>query len=147
MLAADLNATPDNLEFRRLLHNGYRDAAEQAGAGLTRTHPSDVRLLPPVFAVDHILTRSCAAISVCTLNIPGSDHRALASVITVPTWCLRCDSAVRRWQFRRRTHETRVLEHVADEDRALSEIRRVLKSGGCVVVINPNRWFRSRERV
>jgi endonuclease/exonuclease/phosphatase (EEP) superfamily protein YafD len=85
MLAADLNATPDNLEFRRLLHNGYRDAAEQAGAGLTRTHPSDVRLLPPVFAVDHILTRSCAAISVCTLNIPGSDHRALASVITVPT--------------------------------------------------------------
>jgi endonuclease/exonuclease/phosphatase (EEP) superfamily protein YafD len=84
MLAADLNATPDNREFRRLLHGGYHDAAEQAGAGLTRTHPSDVRLLPPVFAVDHILTRGCMATSVYTLPIPGTDHRALASVISVP---------------------------------------------------------------
>jgi endonuclease/exonuclease/phosphatase (EEP) superfamily protein YafD len=83
MLAADLNATPGNLEFRRLLRDGYRDAAEQAGAGLTRTHPSDVRLLPPLFAVDHILTRGCAATSVCTLPIPGTDHRALLAEITI----------------------------------------------------------------
>jgi hypothetical protein len=65
----------DNLEFRRLLRGGYRDAAEQAGAGLTRTHPADVPLLPPVFAVDHILTRECAATFVRTLTIPGSDWR------------------------------------------------------------------------
>ena len=83
LLAADLNATPDNLEFRRLLRGGYRDAAEQAGAGLTRTYPSDVRLLPPVFAIDHILTRGCAAASVCTLPIPGTDHRALLAEITI----------------------------------------------------------------
>ena len=82
LLAADLNATPDDLEFRRLLHGGYRDAAEQAGAGLTRTYPSDVRLGPPVFAIDHILTRGCAATSVCTLPIPGTDHRALLAEIT-----------------------------------------------------------------
>lgn len=84
MLAADLNATPDNLDFRRLLRGGYDDAARQAGAGLTRTYPSDVRLLPPVFAVDHILTHGCTATSVRTLSIPGTDHRALAAVIAVP---------------------------------------------------------------
>jgi endonuclease/exonuclease/phosphatase family metal-dependent hydrolase len=81
MLAADLNAAPDNLEFRRLLHGGYRDAAEQAGAGLTRTHPSDVRYSPPLFAVDHILTRDCAATAVRTLAIKDSDHRALVADI------------------------------------------------------------------
>lgn len=84
MVAADLNATPDVLEFRRLLRNGYNDAAEQAGAGLTRTHPDDVRLLPPIFALDHVLTRRCSAESVRTLAIAGSDHRALATVISLP---------------------------------------------------------------
>jgi endonuclease/exonuclease/phosphatase (EEP) superfamily protein YafD len=84
MVAADLNATPDVLEFRRLLRNGYHDAAEQAGAGLIRTHPDDVRFLPPIFALDHVLTRSCRATSVRTVAIPGSDHRALATVISVP---------------------------------------------------------------
>jgi endonuclease/exonuclease/phosphatase (EEP) superfamily protein YafD len=85
MVAADLNATPDVLEFRRLLRNGYRDAAEQAGAGLTRTHPDDVPLLPPIFALDHVLTRGCSAKSVRTLAIAGSDHRALATVISLLT--------------------------------------------------------------
>ena len=84
MVAADLNATPDVFEFRRLLRNGYRDAAEQAGAGFTRTHPDDVRFLPPVFALDHVLTRDCTAQSVRTLEIAGSDHRALATVISLP---------------------------------------------------------------
>jgi endonuclease/exonuclease/phosphatase (EEP) superfamily protein YafD len=56
IVAGDLNATPDVLEFRRLLRNGYHDAAKQAGAGLTRTHPADI-VIPPLFAVDHILLR------------------------------------------------------------------------------------------
>jgi endonuclease/exonuclease/phosphatase (EEP) superfamily protein YafD len=82
MLAGDLNATPDALEFRRLLRDGYHDAAEQAGAGLTRTHPADI-VIPPLFAVDHILLRGGTATSVRTLPVPGSDHRALLARITL----------------------------------------------------------------
>jgi endonuclease/exonuclease/phosphatase (EEP) superfamily protein YafD len=81
IVAGDLNATPDVLAFRRLLRNGYRDAAEQAGAGLTRTHPADI-LIPPLFAVDHILLRGGTATSVRTAAVPGSDHRALIADIT-----------------------------------------------------------------
>jgi endonuclease/exonuclease/phosphatase (EEP) superfamily protein YafD len=83
VLAGDLNATPDVLEFRRLLRDGYRDAAEQAGAGLTRTYPANM-VLPPVLALDHILTRGATATDVRTLPIPGSDHRALIADIVAP---------------------------------------------------------------
>jgi SAM-dependent methyltransferase len=34
-----------------------------------------------------------------------------------------------------------VLEHVADEQESLREIRRVLKSNGYLIVMSPNRWF------
>jgi ubiquinone/menaquinone biosynthesis C-methylase UbiE len=34
-----------------------------------------------------------------------------------------------------------VLEHVADEGQTLGEIHRVLRGGGHVVVMSPNRWF------
>jgi ubiquinone/menaquinone biosynthesis C-methylase UbiE len=34
-----------------------------------------------------------------------------------------------------------VLEHVDNEQVALSEIRRVLRASGYIVVISPNRWF------
>jgi SAM-dependent methyltransferase len=34
-----------------------------------------------------------------------------------------------------------VLEHIPDEARALSEIRRILKPGGTLLVFSPNRWF------
>jgi endonuclease/exonuclease/phosphatase (EEP) superfamily protein YafD len=83
LVAGDLNSTTDMREFRRLLHDGYRDAAEQAGTGLTRTHPADIAV-PPVFAVDHILVRDATATSVRTLSIRGSDHRALVSDVVLP---------------------------------------------------------------
>lgn len=83
VVAGDLNATRDHVEFRRVLRDGYRDAAEQAGAGLTRTHPDDVPMLPPVFALDHILTRDCVATKLRTQQIAGSDHRALLADIAI----------------------------------------------------------------
>ncbi|MFG1930098.1 endonuclease/exonuclease/phosphatase family protein [Mycobacterium sp. NPDC048908] len=82
IVAGDLNATPDVREFRRLLRAGYRDAAEQAGVGSTRTHPADI-VVPPVFAVDHILLRGGTATGVHTACISGSDHRALLAIISL----------------------------------------------------------------
>jgi endonuclease/exonuclease/phosphatase (EEP) superfamily protein YafD len=83
IVAGDFNATRDLREFRGLLRDGYRDAAEQAGAGLTRTHPADI-WLPPVFAVDHILTSRCAATAARTLAVKDSDHRALMADLRLP---------------------------------------------------------------
>lgn len=83
VVAADLNSTNDMRPFRALLRNGYRDAAEQSGAGIVPTYPADWHL-PPFLAVDHILTRSCTATSVRTMMLPGSDHRALVATVQLP---------------------------------------------------------------
>lgn len=83
IVAADLNSTTDMRPFRALLDNGYLDAAEQAGAGIRPTFPADSRL-PPFVAIDHILTRNCAATSLRTLPNPGSDHRGLVATISIP---------------------------------------------------------------
>jgi endonuclease/exonuclease/phosphatase (EEP) superfamily protein YafD len=78
IVAGDLNSTTDMRPFRDLLRNGYRDAAMQSGAGIRPTFPADWTL-PPLIAIDHILTRSCTATSLRTIKIPGSDHRGLAA--------------------------------------------------------------------
>jgi endonuclease/exonuclease/phosphatase (EEP) superfamily protein YafD len=83
IVAGDLNSTTDMRPFRGLLRNGYRDAAEQSGAGIKPTFPADWRL-PPVIAIDHILTRSCTATSLRTIKIAGSDHRGLAATLMIP---------------------------------------------------------------
>jgi endonuclease/exonuclease/phosphatase (EEP) superfamily protein YafD len=83
IVAGDLNSTTDMRPFRGLLRNGYRDAAEQSGAGIEPTFPADWRL-PPFIAIDHILTRSCTATSLRTIKIPGSDHRGLAATVMMP---------------------------------------------------------------
>jgi endonuclease/exonuclease/phosphatase (EEP) superfamily protein YafD len=83
IVGADLNSTTDMRPFRALLGNGYQDAAEQSGAGIKPTFPANSRL-PPSFAIDHILTRECAATSLQTLEIPGSDHRGLVATIAIP---------------------------------------------------------------
>ncbi|KUI02679.1 endonuclease/exonuclease/phosphatase family protein [Mycobacterium sp. IS-3022] len=83
VVAGDLNATYDMRPFRALLAEGYRDAAEQAGAGMTRSYPSK-RFRLPVIGIDHVLTRNCAATVAYTVALPGSDHRGLATTVDVP---------------------------------------------------------------
>jgi endonuclease/exonuclease/phosphatase (EEP) superfamily protein YafD len=80
IVAGDLNSTYDMRPFRRLLDEGYRDGAEQAGAGLTRSFPSS----RPVFGIDHVLVRNCAATQAQTVPVAGSDHRGLAAVVDIP---------------------------------------------------------------
>ena len=83
IVAGDLNSTTDMRPFRGLLRNGYRDAAEQSGAGIVPTFPADWRL-PPFIAIDHILTRRCTTTSLRTIKIPGSDHQGLAATVKIP---------------------------------------------------------------
>ena len=83
IFGADLNATPDVTQFRRVLHAGVDDAAQQAGAGITRTFPSDA-WYPPLIAIDHVLTRKAIARRVETVEIRGSDHRALLVTVQLP---------------------------------------------------------------
>ncbi|MBE7188999.1 endonuclease/exonuclease/phosphatase family protein [Jatrophihabitans endophyticus] len=83
IVAGDLNATPDETQFRALLTDGWEDGADQAGAGYTRTYPSD-RSFPPLIAIDHVLTHRAVATSAQTVEIDGSDHRALVERIALP---------------------------------------------------------------
>ena len=82
-MAGDLNATYDMRPFRRLLDEGYRDAAEQAGAGLTRSYPSRP-WRRPVIGIDHVLVHNCEATSAQTVAVPGSDHRGLCRRLDLP---------------------------------------------------------------
>jgi endonuclease/exonuclease/phosphatase (EEP) superfamily protein YafD len=87
IVAGDLNATYDMRPFRRLLDQGYRDAAEQAGAGMTRSFPSSHTGRPwrfPIVGIDHVLVRNCAATTAGTVPVPGSDHRGLVTDIEIP---------------------------------------------------------------
>jgi endonuclease/exonuclease/phosphatase (EEP) superfamily protein YafD len=76
IVAGDFNATIDQAQLRSLLSHGYRDAAEQSGAGYLASYPTD-RWFPPVIAIDHVLTNHASATSASTLSLPGSDHRGL----------------------------------------------------------------------
>uniref|UniRef100_A0A5Q5BFU4 Endonuclease/exonuclease/phosphatase n=2 Tax=unclassified Mycobacterium TaxID=2642494 RepID=A0A5Q5BFU4_MYCSS len=83
IVAGDFNSTPDMRQFRDLLTNGYRDAVEQTGAGLGPTFPS-YGWFRPLITIDHVLTRNAAASSIKTVDMKGSDHRALLATIKVP---------------------------------------------------------------
>ncbi len=84
VVAGDFNSTPDMRQFRDLLTNGYRDAAHQTGAGFVPTFPANTSL-PPVVAIDHVLTRGATAASLRTETITGSDHLALLTTVHIPT--------------------------------------------------------------
>ena len=83
IVAGDLNSTIDMQPFRKFLDEGYRDAGEQVGAGLTRTYPSEP-WRKPMLGIDHVLVYNCVASSARTVPLPGSDHRGLATTIEIP---------------------------------------------------------------
>ena len=84
IVGGDFNSTFDMLPFRALLTNGYADAARQAGSGRNFTYPANKRF-PPVLGIDHVLTRNATAVSTATVELPGTDHRALLATVMVPT--------------------------------------------------------------
>jgi endonuclease/exonuclease/phosphatase (EEP) superfamily protein YafD len=83
MVGGDFNATIDMQPFRNLLRDGYRDATEQAGDGRRLTYPAN-RRIPSFMGIDHVLTRDCTATTTDTLELPGTDHRALFATVMVP---------------------------------------------------------------
>lgn len=84
IVGGDFNSTFDMQPFRALLTNGYADAARQAGSGRNFTYPAN-KLYPPVLGIDHVLTRNATAVSTATMELPGTDHRALLATVMVPT--------------------------------------------------------------
>jgi len=83
IIAGDLNATLDHSVLREAIQ-GCSDAAAQQGASLVATWPSNQpRWLGP--QIDHVLvTEGITAQTFEVLDIPGSDHRAILTRLTVP---------------------------------------------------------------
>lgn len=71
VVAGDFNATNDHRQFRALASDGFSDAAEDSGAGLFRTFPSD----RPLARLDHVVTSdNVDAVDVRPVAVPNSDH-------------------------------------------------------------------------
>jgi endonuclease/exonuclease/phosphatase (EEP) superfamily protein YafD len=84
VLAGDFNATLDHVGLRRLLSNGYVDAADEVGAGLTPTWPSG-KFWPPPVTIDHVLVDNrCPVDTYGVLPIAGTDHLAVITKFVVP---------------------------------------------------------------
>ncbi|MGN9846635.1 endonuclease/exonuclease/phosphatase family protein [Nonomuraea sp. H19] len=84
ILAGDFNASLDHAAMRRLLARGYKDAADQVGAGLIPTWPANKRV-PPIITIDHVLVDQRVGVrEVSVHTVPGTDHRAVLAELTVP---------------------------------------------------------------
>lgn len=84
ILAGDFNATLDHAPLRRVLARGYKDAADQVGAGLIATWPAN-RRVPPLITIDHVLVDQRVGVrDVSVHTVPGTDHRAVFADLAVP---------------------------------------------------------------
>ncbi|MEU8245481.1 endonuclease/exonuclease/phosphatase family protein [Nonomuraea sp. NPDC048916] len=84
VLAGDFNATVDHAPMRRLLSRGYKDAADQVGAGLIPTWPANKRV-PPIITIDHVLVDQRVGVKEVSVHtVAGTDHRAVFAELTVP---------------------------------------------------------------
>ncbi len=89
MLVGDFNATLDHARIRALLDEGYRDAADAAGNGLSTTWPywpwHYMGVLIPRVALDHILVTPGATVRTFAIHpVPVTDHRAILADLTLP---------------------------------------------------------------
>lgn len=85
VLAGDFNATLDHTPMRGLIGQGYEDAAELTGDGLTPTWPGATgRRVPPV-TIDHVLLSGGVAVrGYAVLDVPRTDHRAVFAHLVIP---------------------------------------------------------------
>ncbi|MDR8412766.1 endonuclease/exonuclease/phosphatase family protein [Nonomuraea sp. 3-1Str] len=84
VLAGDFNASLDHASMRGVLSRGYKDAADEVGAGLIPTWPANKRV-PPIITIDHVLVdRRVAVREVSVHTVPGTDHRAVFAELAVP---------------------------------------------------------------
>lgn len=80
----DLNATPEQVTFRRLTALGLTNGAAQSGAGWQPTFTGGVEGLPPLLALDHLLTSDRVVTrSFRTVEIPRTDHYAIVAEIAL----------------------------------------------------------------
>jgi endonuclease/exonuclease/phosphatase (EEP) superfamily protein YafD len=85
VLAGDFNATFDQVEFRRILDGGYRDAGEATGEGLEPTWPGPDEFPLGLMTIDHILAdRRLGVAEYGVDDLPGSDHRAIHARLVLP---------------------------------------------------------------
>jgi endonuclease/exonuclease/phosphatase (EEP) superfamily protein YafD len=87
ILLGDFNATLDHPELRRLLATGYRDAADETGAGLTPTWPfyGHRSLVTPKITLDHILLPAGVGVrGFQAVTVPRTDHRAVIATLLLP---------------------------------------------------------------
>lgn len=84
LVAGDFNASRDHRAFRDILRAGFVDCADAARQrhwpGFT--WPAD-RRYPPLMRLDHVLgsRASCVVHQARTMQIPGTDHRAVLAVL------------------------------------------------------------------
>ncbi len=84
VVAGDFNATRDHRQFRDLLNsNGYRDAADDAGAGLLPTFPANGSV-GPIAGIDHVvLSGDLIGVDAKSAAVQGSDHYAVIARVAV----------------------------------------------------------------
>lgn len=84
VLAGDFNATSSHRSFRRLLGTGLRDAHVERGRRFVATWPLDMRPLPPLVHLDHVLVSDdIAVLDVREGTGRGSDHRPVVVDLAV----------------------------------------------------------------
>ncbi|MYW47713.1 endonuclease/exonuclease/phosphatase family protein [Streptomyces sp. SID161] len=83
ILAGDFNASQDHAAFRRILDTGLSDAARLTGDDRTPSWPS--RTASVIGAqIDHVLlSPDFTATDARFLHLPGTDHRALLTDVTL----------------------------------------------------------------